>query len=128
MKALVAVVGSAVAFVAAGVGITAMADATMSRHRTMPPGSATLVVADARTKGIAEHSLATMARALFLTCRLEVEADVVEESFRMDDDGRFEGLLGPALDESDERQLHGCLEDARVDNLQVEVRRLTRAR
>ncbi len=62
-----------------------------------------------------------MTRSLFLACRLEVNSDVVSEAFDVVGPSSFQFVLQPALDDADERQLRGCLEDVRIDQLQLEV-------
>jgi hypothetical protein len=61
-----------------------------------------------------------MVEAQLLTCRLEVNSDLVGD-IRDDGDGRFYALLAPALDQTDRRQLQGCLEDFVIDHLQMNV-------
>lgn len=118
MKRLVLVV---VGLVVAGFAVVQMAELTMTRHDPVDPNSRLAVVVEARTKGYTGFSQLNMARSLFLACRLEVNSSVVPEAFEVVDSGTFRFVLQPALDEADQRQLHGCLEDARIDQLQVEV-------
>jgi hypothetical protein len=42
-------------------------------------------------------------------------------SIRAEGDGRFRAVFQPALDESDSKQLRGCLEDWTIDSLRAEV-------
>jgi hypothetical protein len=65
-----------------------------------------------------------MTRGLVSTCRLLVNADVVEDSFRTVDEGVFAFRVRPGLDEFDRRELRGCLRDTRVQHLLADVRRL----
>lgn len=62
-----------------------------------------------------------MVRALVDVCRLEVYADLITTD-RLDAD-EFLLMLSP-LNDSDCRQLHGCLEDTRVQHLQLDVLRM----
>lgn len=63
-----------------------------------------------------------MAAALMGVCRLEVNRALVAVS-RIDAD-EFRFVLRPTLNESDRRQLHGCLEDSRIQHLQLDVLRV----
>ncbi len=121
MRPIAAVVGLAV-FVA---GVLVLRAETLSTHVDTPPGSRTEVVIDAATKN-AEPSATVpeLAEALVLTCRLQVAAELIDEELREIEPSTFAFALTPALDESDRRQLIGCLEDARVDHLQADVVRL----
>ncbi|MDP9072435.1 MAG: hypothetical protein M3N68_14350 [Actinomycetota bacterium] len=62
-----------------------------------------------------------MTRALFMACRLQVTVDLVEQAFERVSPSAFRFVVQPALNESDRRQLHGCLEDARLEHLQLDV-------
>lgn len=106
------------------VGVVAamtLAEHTMSRDHAVDPGTRMAVTIDAATKGGTFFSELQMTRSLFLACRLEVDAKVVSEAFEVRPPGSYRFVIRPALDESDRRQLHGCLEDARIDQLQLDV-------
>ncbi|MBW3613720.1 MAG: hypothetical protein KY439_00195 [Actinobacteria bacterium] len=107
--------------VAGGLAVVQMAEFTMTRHEPVDPNSRLAVVVEANTKGYTRFSELQMTRSLFLACRLEVNANILSEAFEVVGPGSFRFVLEPALDEADERQLHGCLEDARIDQLQLEV-------
>ncbi len=110
-----------VGLVVAGLAVVQLAEITMSRETPVDPDSRMAVVTKVHTKGHTPYSSLQMARALFLTCRLDVDTNLVTEAFDIVGPGEFQFVIQPALNESDRRQLHGCLEDARVDQLQVEV-------
>lgn len=93
--------------VSGGLVVVQLAEWTMSRHELV----------DTRLQ---------MTRSLFLTCRLEVNTSVVSDAFEVLDEDSFRFVISPALDEADQRQLHGCVEDARIDQLQTEVVRMER--
>ncbi|MDP5185253.1 hypothetical protein QOZ88_21685 [Blastococcus sp. BMG 814] len=65
-----------------------------------------------------------MTRGLVSTCRLLVNAGVVEDSFRQVEAGVFAFRVRPGLDEFDRRELRGCLRDTRVQHLLADVRRI----
>ncbi|QYG92275.1 hypothetical protein HC251_07360 [Iamia sp. SCSIO 61187] len=103
------------------VGVLALREATLSTHAPDDPDSRVAVVVRADTeRSEPGQSRAEMVEALFLTCRLEVTADVVGPIVD-EGDGRYRAVLSPALDATDERQLRGCVEDWTIDHLRVDV-------
>ena len=103
------------------VGVLALREATLSVHEEVDPGTATELVVSAKVRGGEEgQSKAEMVEAVVLACRLEVSSDVVGGIERLDDD-RFRATLEPSLDESNRRQLRGCLEDWIVDHIRLDV-------
>lgn len=120
---LVTVVAVAVAAVVAGVLF--LRAETMSTHTESPPGSRTEVVVEAATwNNPRSATQAELTHAVVLTCRLEVDAELRTSALRPVGQRAYAFMLEPALDESDEKQLHGCLEDAMVDHVQLRVRHL----
>lgn len=107
--------------VAVGLGVVKMAELTMTRNEPVPADSRMAIVVEAQTKGQTYYSRLQMTRSLFMICRLQADTTVLDDDFRVLEPNSFRFLIEPALDESDQRQLHGCLEDARIDQLQVEV-------
>jgi hypothetical protein len=110
--------------VAVLVGIVLLRQETMSVHQPAPPGSSTRVVVTGINNAPSRASVAARTRAQVALCRLEVHDETSEPVLRPLDEDTFEFGLRPALDESDRRQLHGCLEDALVDHLQLRVERM----
>jgi hypothetical protein len=110
-----------VGLVAGGAGVFALREATLSTHQPVPRGSQIEVVISARTRGAeATQRLDEMVQAQLLTCRLEVNSDVVGALEPLGD-GEFRAVLAPSMDETDRRQFKGCLEDFMVDHLQLNV-------
>ncbi len=107
--------------VVAGLALVKLAEMTMTRHHPVDPRTAMAVTVEAETKGHTPYSRLQMARSLFMTCRLEAETTVVADDFDVIRPDTFRFVIQPALDRADQRQLHGCLEDARVDQLQLHV-------
>ena len=102
-------------------GVVALRDATLSTHVTDDPGSKVDLVVSARSEGAERgQSLPEMVEALLLVCRLEVTADLTGR-IRDEGDGQFRITLEPALDQTDRRQLRGCVEDWTIDQLRVDV-------
>lgn len=105
------------------VGVVALREQTMTRHEPGRLGTATELVVHALARNAESTTTpAELASALVLACRMEVEAEPVGQLEAVaGHQDRYRLVLAPALDEFDERQLHGCLEDARLDHLQVAV-------
>jgi hypothetical protein len=121
-------VAAAVAAALVAGGVLLLRSETMSRHARSASGTRTEVVVEARTKNEEPSStIEEMTRALVLTCRLEVDAELRSTALAMVDDRAYRFALTPALDASDELQLRGCLEDIRIDHLQVDVISLERS-
>ena len=100
-------------------GVLALREATLSTHQPVAPGSTTEVQFEAATRpGERGQSLAEMAHALVLTCRLEVSSDLVGEVQAVGED-RFRAVLEPSLDQTNRRQFRGCVEDWTVDQIQT---------
>jgi hypothetical protein len=109
-----------------GVAVLALMEATLSTHDRVDRSSITVVVVRAQIHG-EEYSqtLEEMVEALLLTCRLEVSSDLDgEPEPHARGDGTFRVVLAPGLDDTNRRQLRGCLEDWTVDHLRVDVLRL----
>jgi hypothetical protein len=106
------------------VGLLALRAELMTVSVEQPEGSYTDVVVAAEVKQEEPGVRPEMTRGLVSTCRLLVNSDVVEDSFVALNEGVFAFRLHPGLDEFDRRELRGCLSDARVQHLQVEVRHL----
>ncbi|HEX6310694.1 MAG TPA: hypothetical protein VF152_03635 [Acidimicrobiia bacterium] len=113
-----------------GVGVVAvfaLREATLSTHEEVDARE-TEVLVSAKTKGGEKSQrLPEMVEAQLLTCRLEVASDFAGPIERLDD-RRFRAVLVPALDETNQRQFRGCVEDWIVDHLQVDVIELTDVR
>lgn len=120
MRFVGAIVGLAVAVVA----VVLLRDATLSTHQEVEPDSRIELVLHVRTNSAeAGQTVDEMAEAQLLTCRLEVSSDPVTPLEDLGD-GRFRVLLAPSMDETDQRQFRGCLEDWVIDHVQADVERL----
>ena len=119
-------VAGMVAAVVVVVGVVLLREQTMTRHQPRVPGTATEVVVNAASRNNEPAStVAELTQALVSTCRLEVDAEPVSGLERLSSEHhRYRLVLAPALDEFDQRQLHGCLEDARINHLQLKVTQL----
>ena len=122
-KIALAVVGLAIGVV----GVLALREATLSTHEAVDARETRLVLSG-ETKGGEEHqTLSEMVEAQVLTCRLEVESDLAGPIERLGH-GRYRAVLVPALDDSNQRQFRGCLEDWVIDGVQLDVERLDQVR
>jgi hypothetical protein len=109
------------------VGVLALREATLSTHEPVDARETRLVLSG-ETKGGEEHqTLSEMVEAQVLTCRLEVESDLARPIERLGD-GRYRAVLVPALDDSNQRQFRGCLEDWVIDGVQLDVEELDQIR
>lgn len=120
MKIIGAVVGLGVLVVA----VVMLRDATLSTHQQTDPDSRIELVMYVSIKGEeARQTIDEMAEATLLACRLEVSADPVGPIEDLGD-GRFRAILSPSMDETDQRQFRGCLEDWTIDHVRTDVERL----
>ena len=102
-------------------GVGALREATLSTHHEVEAGSETVVVVRAEERGGEPgQTLPEMVDALLATCRLEVTSDLSGPVTPLGR-GEFRALLVPALDETNERQFRGCVEDWTIDHLRVDV-------
>jgi hypothetical protein len=107
------------------VGIGAVRDATQSTHTQMDPASRIEVIVEADIhRGEVGQSIDEIVEAQIVTCRLEVHSDVVAEIESLGND-RFRAILSPTMDNTDQRQFRGCLEDWIIDHVRLDVVRLT---
>jgi len=118
-------VAALVVGLAALVVVILLRQETMSVHTLGPPGSSTVVVVEASARfQRAASTTASLARAQIALCRTEVHDVTTDPEVIHELPATFAFRLHPALDEADRRQLHGCLEDARIDHLQMSVVRM----
>jgi hypothetical protein len=102
-------------------GVLSLREATLSTHQHVAPDSRVELVLHAEThRPEPRQTLPEMVEALLLSCRLEVSSDVVGPIVAQGD-GRFRAVLQPELDETNRKQLTGCLEDWTIDSLRAEV-------
>ena len=110
--------------VAAGgvfIGGASLMDHTMSRHEDVRPDSELVVELTIATRSGVEAGNEEIAEALVVACQLEVRSNVVPDSIETIEDGRYQFVMRPGLDDSDRRQLIGCLQDLRIDNVLANV-------
>ncbi len=122
----------ALGLVGLGVGVAAvlaLREATLSTHQPIASDSRVEVIVESETSRRERgQNVTEMTEALFLTCRLEINSDLVGHIEPLDDvdldEGIFRAVLQPAFDETNERQFRGCLEDWTVDQLLVDVQHI----
>ena len=116
-RALVGLIGLAIGVLV----VLSLREATLSTHGHTDPDSQVEIVLQAEThRPEPNQTLPEMVEALLLSCRLEVSSDVVGP-IEAQGDGRFRAILQPALDETNEKQLKGCLEDWTIDAVRAHV-------
>lgn len=102
-------------------GVLALREATLSTHYYVGRGTEAVVVLDAEIKGGEPgQTLDESVEALLLMCRLEV-ARSTPERIDAQGGGRYRVVLRPGLDQTNQRQLRGCLEDWTIEHLRVDV-------
>lgn len=106
-----------VALLVAGLGalvlVILLRQETMSVHTLGAPGSSTVVVVEASARPQRSTTrVAALARAQIALSRTEVHDETRQPNVVHERPWTFTFRLEPVLDESDRRQLHGCLEDA----------------
>jgi hypothetical protein len=116
-------VAAVVAVILLSVGILALRDATLSTHQAVPSDSRIeLIFRVASNNGEHGQTLDELAEALVVTCRLEVSSDPgpIEHL----DGRRFRVVLRPSMDDTDQKQFRGCIEDWTIDHVRADVERL----
>jgi hypothetical protein len=102
-------------------GVLSLREATLSTHGGVDRDSRVELVLHAQTqRPEPRQTLPEMVEGLLLACRLEVSSDVVGPIVA-EGDGRIRAVLQPELDETNRKQLTGCLEDWTIDSVRAEV-------
>ena len=120
-----AVVLGGVGLVVGTGAVLAMREATLSTHQAV--GRDSEVVIELRAEVNDPEGGRTkddMVEALVMSCRLEVDHSEVIDTTARDDD-HYTVVLRPGLDQTNQRQLRGCLEDWSIDHLRVDVLSIT---
>ena len=104
------------------VGVLALREATLSTHQDVDATSTAVLVLDAESKD-REHgrTLDEMVEALVLSCRLEVGDSDLDGVIERHPGNRYVATFRPALDQTNRRQLRGCLEDWTIDHVRLDV-------
>lgn len=103
------------------IAVLVVRDATLSVHAPVPTDSRLEVVVHADSNGAEPgQTLGEMTQAQLLVCRLEVSSDPIGGVESLDDD-RFRFVLQPSLDDTDQKQFRGCLEDFVIDHFRMDV-------
>lgn len=122
-KISLGVAGLAVGIVA----VLLLREATLSTHEHVDARQTDLLLSAKTKEGEERQTLSEMVEAQVLTCRLQVESDVVGPIERIGN-GRYRAVLEPALDDTNRRQFRGCLEDWTIDHVKLDVEELTNIR
>jgi hypothetical protein len=112
--------------IAIGVGgVLALREATLSTHQPVGADSKAIVLMEAHSRNAEKgQTLYEMVDALVHACRLQVGRSDVYRLTQLDEH-RFEAELRRGLDQTNRRQLRGCLEDWTLDYVRVDVVSLT---
>jgi len=112
--------------VAIGVfAVVALRSATLSTHQLVAKDSKIEVVVSAHVRGgEGGQTLEEMVEAQLVSCRLEVNSDLIGEVEPLPTNGYFRAVLQPSMDDTNRRQFRGCLEDWKIDQFQLDVIRL----
>lgn len=115
--------GAAVAVALAGVGLYQLRESTISREVPMPADSEVTVVVESRSnRSEPSQTLREMTAAQLSFCRLEVDSDPTGPLEPVPGrDATFRQTFSPALDETDQKQFTGCIEDWVLDHHLVDV-------
>jgi hypothetical protein len=98
-----------------------MREATLSTHQPVDPGTEAIVLLDAEVKGSEPGQTRDEAvDAMVDMCRLEVGRSDPEQIDHLGG-GRYRVVLRPGMDQTNQRQLRGCLEDWQIDHLRIDV-------
>lgn len=106
-------------------GGTTLMDATMTRHDDVSAGSRLEVELSISMHAGAEASEEEIAEALVVVCQLEVSGGGSTDELEPLGNGNYRFVMTPGLDEADRRQLTGCLQDLRIDNVLANVVSMT---
>jgi hypothetical protein len=102
-------------------GVLALREATLSTHYYVRRGTEAVLVLDAEVKGgEPDQTLDESVEAIVASCRLEVARSDPERIEALGG-GRYRVVLRPGMDQTNERQLRGCLEDWNIEHLRVDV-------
>lgn len=103
------------------IAVLVVRDTTLSVHEPVPADSRLEVVVHSDSNGAEPgQTLEEMTEAQLLVCRLEVSSDPIGGVESLDDD-RFRFVLEPSLDDTDQKQFRGCLEDFVIDHFRMDV-------
>lgn len=96
-------------------------DKTLSRHEEVAAASELVVEMTVATRTGAEAGNAEFAEALIVLCQVEVRGRMVDSSLATIGHNRYRFVIRPSLDDTDQRQLSGCLQDFWIDNVLANV-------
>jgi hypothetical protein len=116
LQLLLGVVGLAIGVV----GVLALREATLSTHQPVTARRIEVLISADTNGGEASQTLEEMVEAQLLSCRLEVNSDLLGRVERLEE-GRFRAELTPSLDETDKRQFRGCVEDWVIDHVRLNI-------
>jgi hypothetical protein len=102
--------------------VIVLRETTMTRHEAVPPDSRLVVEFTVSSRGVDEDRAAQLTDAAFRACALQTAGGIVATLERVGD--RYVGVLRPTLDDPNQRQFRGCLQDIRVQHLLLNVKEM----
>lgn len=119
---LLAVIG-----IALGTGaVLALREATLSTHQPVGRDSEVVLELQASANDLeGGRTVDDAVEALLLECRLEVDRSELANEELHSVDGRYTAVFRPGLDQTNQRQLRGCIEDWSIEHLKVDVLSIT---
>ena len=114
------VLGKVAVVIALAGAVLLLRAATMSTDTDPVPGSSTTVVVETFKQREPAFTLEEVTQTLVTTCRITVDAVILEPVTPLGE-RTFRFQVFPALNASDWQQFSGCLEDARLDHVILDV-------
>ena len=102
------------------VGVLALREATLSTHQQVTAHRLEVLISADTKGGEGGQTLQEMVEAQLMTCRLEVNSDLMGPVESLGD-GHFRAELTPSLDQTNRRQFRGCVEDWVIDHVRLNV-------
>ena len=104
--------------------IDQLGDLTQTRPDVVPAGSTSTLSIEISSNGWSRSEVAA-ADTMWTLCRSTIPASITDSGWVRTGPATFQMSLSHGLGEHTVRQLHGCFEDAGIDNLQARVLEIT---
>lgn len=106
------------------VTVVILRQTTRTVHTPVPPGARTEVEVIAFVRQEHPEARRDLTSGLVELCRARIGTALAAPGIVTIAPGRYRFNLQPGLDAFNRREMHGCLEDARLQHLQLDVIRL----
>lgn len=104
--------------------VVVLRETTRTVHTAVPTGARTEVEVVAYVRQEHPEARRDLTSGLVELCRARVGTGLADPGLETVAPGRYRFALEPGLDEFNRREMHGCLEDARLQHLELDVLRL----